>query len=214
MDEHYPYMLPALNYEYDELEPELSARTLRFHHDRHFAAHIEKLNGLLRNEPAYQKWPLEKLCREWVSLPAEFRQGAGNSAGAVFNHALYFANLAATPVSALAPPLDGGIARAFGTMDVLENAMKAAVRMHFGTGWLWLCADREGDLSICCTEGENTPLPLYPLLCCDLWEHAYYLDYQDRVYEYFDNWWLLVNWPRVSAVYDDWLSLRLPVPQP
>jgi superoxide dismutase, Fe-Mn family len=214
MEEHYPYVLPPLRYEYDELEPQLSARTLRFHHDRRFAASVDRLNGLLRDEPAYQHWPLEKLCREWTEFPGDSRRMCGVCAGAVFNHSLYFDNLAALPVSALAPPLDGGISRAFGTMDVLFNTMKNAAKTHCGDGWLWLCADVDGDLSVVCTDGENTPLPLFPLVCCDLWEHAYYLDYQDAVGEYFDNWWRLVNWPKVSAAYDDWLSRRLPIPQP
>ena len=214
MDEHYPYVLPALKYEYDELEPQLSARTLHFHHDRHFASYIDRLNKLLLDEPAYQKWPLTRLCRDWGGVQGDRRREYGVCTGAVFNHDLYFSNLAAMPVSALAPPLDGGSARAFGTMDVLENTMKNAARTHCGDGWLWLCADRDGDLSVVCTEGENTPLPLHPLLCCDLWEHAYYLDYQNRKDEYFDNWWRLVNWLRVSAAYEKWLSHRLPIPQP
>jgi Fe-Mn family superoxide dismutase len=142
---------------------------------------VDRLNGLLRDEPAYQHWPLEKLCREWTEFPGNSRRTCGVCAGAVFNHSLYFDNLAALPVSALAPPLDGGISRAFGTMDVLFNTMKNAARTHCGDGWLWLCADVDGDLSVVCTDGENTPLPLFPLVCCDLWEHAYYLDYQDAV---------------------------------
>ena len=212
MDEHYPYTLPPLPFPYDALQPEISAETMRFHHDKHFAAYIENLNKLLRDHPEYQKWPLYRLCQDWCSLPAEIRQGVRNNAGGVYLHDLYFENLHPLPASRPAPPLDGAIVRCFGDMESLKTAMKQASLSQFGSGWAFLCADKEGTLSVVKTANQDTPLPLKPLLCCDVWEHAYYLDYQNRRGDYFDAWWTLVDWPRVSRSYEIWLSHRIPVP--
>ena len=214
MDERYPFSLPPLPYGYDSLEPELSARTMQFHHDKHFATYVDNLNQLLEGQPAYQKWPLQKLCADWAELPCEIRQGVRNNAGGVYNHDLYFQNLSPTPVSTPVPPLDGAIARSFGDRDGLKSAMKTKAMSQFGSGWAWLCATKDGDLSVVQTANQDTPLPLFPLLACDVWEHAYYLDYQNRRAEYFDNWWRLVNWPRVSHSYEIFLSERVPIPQP
>lgn len=214
MEEHYPFALPPLAFGYDALEPEISGRTMQFHHDKHFAAYIDNLNKLLEDQPTYQKWPLRKLCSDWAELPAEIRQGVRNNAGGVWNHATYFENLAPAPVSSPLPPLDGAIARCFGGTDELRKVMKSASLGQFGSGWAWLCAAQDGDLSVVKTANQDTPLPLEPLLGCDVWEHAYYLDVQNRRGDYFDNWWRLVNWPRVSRCYEIWMSHRLPIPQP
>jgi Fe-Mn family superoxide dismutase len=214
MEEHYPFTLPPLPYGYDALEPGISARTLHFHHDKHFAAYVDNLNKLLAEYPAYQKWPLQRLCRDWAELPCEIRQGVRNNAGGVYNHDLYFEDLSPAPASSPLPPLDGAVAWTFGEPVRLRGILKNAALTQFGSGWAWLCADREGQLAVVKTANQDTPLQIKPLLCCDVWEHAYYLDYQNRRGEYFDNWWRLINWPRVSREYGIFLSGRLPIPQP
>lgn len=214
MEEHYPFTLPPVPINYDALESEISSRTMHFHHDKHFAAYVDNLNQLLKGEPAYQKWPLKKLYRDWAQLPAEIRQGVRNNAGGVLAHDLYFQNLCPPPVSAPVPPLDGAIVRSFGSLEKLKAAMRNAALSQFGSGWVWLCADRSGELSIVKTANQDVPLPLEPLLCCDVWEHAYYLDTQNRRAEYFDRWWRCICWPRVSHIYEIWISKRIPIPQP
>jgi len=209
MEQHYPYTLPPLPFPYDALVPELSAKTMQFHHDKHFATYIDNLNKLLENQPEYQKWTLEQLCQDWCKLPEDIRQGVRNNAGGVYLHDLYFANLHALPVSSPLPPLDGAVARDFGGLDGLKAALKEAALTQFGSGWAFLCADREGKLSVTKTANQDTPLPLHPLLCCDVWEHAYYLDYQNRRGDYFEAWWRLVDWPRVSRSCEAWLSRKL-----
>ena len=212
MDQHYPYTLPPLAFPYDALEPELSAKTMHFHHDKHFAAYNDNLNALLKDHPEYQTWTLEQLCQDWCQLPEDIRQGVRNNAGGVYLHDLYFANLHPTPVSSPVPPLDGAIARYFGDLPGLKSAMKTAALGQFGSGWACLCAGPDGTLSVVKTANQDTPLPLKPLLCCDVWEHAYYLDYQNRRGDYFDAWWLLADWPRISRAYEIWMSRRIPDP--
>jgi len=214
MEEHYPFTLPPLPFAYDALLPELDEKTMYFHHDKHFAAYVETLNRLLERRPVYQSWPLWKLCRDWAELPDEIRQGVRNNAGGVYNHDLYFRTLHPTPVSSPDALLLGAIERDFGGLQALKGAIKTAALGQFGSGWAWLTAESDGRLSVCRTANQDTPLPLLPLLCCDVWEHAYYLQYQNRRAEYFENWWRLVDWPQLSSVYSQVVSRCPRCPHP
>ena len=201
MEAHYPFTLPPLPFAYDALLPVLDERTLHFHHDKHFAAYVDNLNKLLADQPAYQGWSLEQLCQRWPELPEDIRQGVRNNAGGVYNHDLYFKMLAPLPASVPSGDLAGAVTRDFGDLQALKDALKTAALGVFGSGWAWLVSDREGRLSVQKTANQDTPLPLCPLLTCDVWEHAYYLQYQNRRAEYFENWWQLVDWPQLSEVY-------------
>lgn len=197
----YPFVLPPLPFPYDALAPRLDARTLCLHHDKHFAAYVDSLNRLLDQSPSCQGRTLEQLCRDWADLPPDIRQGVRNNAGGAYSHDLYFRTL--SPVPATFP--DGALAEAvdrdFGSLSSLRRAMKHAALTQFGSGWAWLTADSAGRLCVHKTANQDTPLPLRPLLCCDVWEHAYYLSYQNRRDAYFDSWWQLINWPEVSRIY-------------
>ena len=175
---------------------------------------MDTLNQLLERAPTYQSWPLWRLCLDWRELPDDLRQGVRNNAGGVFNHDLYFRTLHPLPFSAPDPALAGAVTRDFGGMSGLKAAMKQAALGQFGSGWAWLSADGDGRLAVQKTANQDTPLPLCPLLCCDVWEHAYYLQYQNRRADYFEAWWRLVDWPQVSRFYDHCLSCRPPRPQP
>ena len=201
MEQHYPFSLPPLPYAYDALIPQLDERTLHFHHDKHFAAYVDNLNKLLADQPEFQSWSLEQLCRDWCQLPDDIRQGVRNNAGGVYNHDLYFKTMAPAPTYVPYGDLAGAITRDFGDLQSLKDALKAAALGQFGSGWAWLAVDREGRLSVQKTPNQDTPLPLCPLLTCDVWEHAYYLQYQNRRAEYFENWWQLVDWPQLSENY-------------
>ena len=214
MEAHYPFTLPPLPFAYDALAPELDEKTMHFHHDKHFATYVDNLNKLLEGRPDYQNWSLERLCQHWPELPEDIRQGVRNNAGGVYNHDLYFKTLAPTPATAPEGALEGAVVRDFGDLVNLKAAMKAAALGQFGSGWAWLTADRDGKLSIQKTPNQDTPLPLCPLLCCDVWEHAYYLQYQNRRADYFDAWWLLVDWPQLSRTYGDFLARRPRCPNP
>ena len=213
MEAHYPFTLPPLPFAYDALLPELDERTMHFHHDKHFAAYVDNLNKLLEPHPDYQSWSLEQLCQRWPELPEDIRQGVRNNAGGVYNHDLYFKTLAPTPATAPSDALAGAVARDFGDLSALKAAMKTAALGQFGSGWSWLVSDCDGRLSVQKTPNQDTPLPLCPLLCCDVWEHAYYLQYQNRRADYFESWWLLVDWPQVSQTYPGHLSCRPRCPQ-
>ena len=201
MEAHYPFSLPPLPYGYDALLPEIEERTLHFHHDKHFAAYIDNLNALLEKHPHCQDWPLERLIQECAALPEDIRQGVRNNAGGVYNHDLYFKTMAPGPASSPAGALERAVIRDFGSLESLKAAMKAAALGQFGSGWAWLVSDAQGQLSVVKTPNQDTPLPQIPLLPCDVWEHAYYLDYQNRRGDYFESWWRRVNWPGVSEVY-------------
>ena len=201
MEQHYPFSLPPLPYAYDVLLPQIDEKTLHFHHDKHFAAYVDNLNKLLADQPEYQSWSLEQLCRDWCQLPDDIRQSVRNSAGGVYNHDLYFKTMAPAPASVPSGDLAGAVTRDFGDLQALKDALTTAALGVFGSGWAWLVSDREGRLSVQKTANQDTPLPLCPLLTCDGWEHAYSLQYQNRRAEYFENWWQLVDWPQLSEVY-------------
>lgn len=201
MEQHYPFSLPPLPYAYDALLPQIDEKTLHFHHDKHFAAYVENLNKLLADQPLYQNWTLEQLCRDWCQLPDEIRQGVRSNAGGVYNHDLYFQTMAPTPATSPSGPLADAIVWEFGDLPSLKAAMKAAALGQFGSGWAWLVCGKDRKLSVLKTANQDTPLPLHPLLCCDVWEHAYYLQYQNRRGDYFESWWQLIDWPRLSEVY-------------
>ena len=208
MEQHYPFSLPPLPYAYDALLPQLDERTLHFHHDNHFAAYVDTLNKLLSRYPDYQTWSLERLCQDWPELPEDIRQGVRNNAGGVYNHDLYFRTMAPTPATSPSGGLQGAVTRDFKDLSALKAALKATALGRFGSGWAWLVSDNGGRLSVSSTPNQDTPLPLRPILCCDVWEHAYYLQYQNRRADYFENWWQLVDWRQLSQAYDLWMDCR------
>ncbi len=214
MESHYPFTLPPLPYAYDALEPELDGRLIHFHHDKHFAAYVDRLDRILAQAPAYQSWSLEQLCTDWPSLPCAIRQDVRNNAGGVYNHDLYFRTLHPLPVTSPGVALRAAIQRDFGGTPELKAAMRSAALAQFGSGWAWLTEDCDGRLAVCRTPNQDTPLPLQPLLGCDVWEHAYYLQYQDRRGDYFDAWWRLIDWPEISQRYEQYLSQRPHYPDP
>ena len=204
MEQHYPFTLPPLPYGYDALAPELIEKVLYFHHDKHFAAYVDALNQLLERTPAYQSWPLWKLCLNWEELPDGLRQGVRNNAGGVFNHDLYFRTLHPLPVSAPDTALEGAVVRDFGGMAGLKEAMRKAALGQFGSGYAWLVCGNGGGLSVVKTPHQDCPITQgqWPLLCIDVWEHAYYLDYQNRRADYVDAWFDLIKWDFVQNRYD------------
>lgn len=197
MNEHktYPFELTPLPYAYDALEPYIDAGTMHFHHDKHLKTYVDNLNNALKDYPQYHSWTLERLLRELDSLPAEIRGAVRNNGGGVYNHDLFFALMA--PVGQAVPER---VAASFGGEAGWKKEMKAAALGQFGSGFAWLVQDDTGKLGITALPNQDNPLSisLYPVLPLDVWEHAYYLKYQNLRADYIDAWFHVVNWSAVS----------------
>ncbi len=209
MQNQYPFRLPELPYSYDALSGGIGSSTLQYHHDKHFAAYVDQLNKALEPHPELQAWSLCRLVREYATLPDGLSTTVRNQAGGVFNHTLYFDRLA--PAGSGGAPdaaLEHQLQLSFGSMDDLRRRFRALALEQFGSGYAWLAMDQDGCLVLTRTANQDTPFPLAPLLTVDVWEHAYYLDYQNRRGDYFDHWWTLIDWPTVSREYASLLAAR------
>jgi Fe-Mn family superoxide dismutase len=203
--EVYPFVVRPLPYEYDALMPVLEEETLRFHHDRHYKTYVDNLNRALSDYPELQKRSLRELLTKPDRLPAAVRTAVRNNGGGVYNHELYFdlmkGNCGQEPTGALAD----AIRRDFGSDKQWKEQTKQAALSQPGSGWVWLLADGEGKLSVVQTANQEVPdLLLYtPVLALDVWEHAYYLQYQNRREAYVDGWFELINWRKAGKGYEE-----------
>ncbi len=206
MNNIYPFTLENLPYSYDELSPFISEETLHFHHDKHMKTYVENLNKALESCPECHSLSLESLLTKLNELPQSLQTGVRNNGGGVYNHQLYFSVL--TSPNAQTKPsvsLQAAIDRDFGGFDKMIAELKKVALGRFGSGWAYVVSDKEGVLSICSTPNQDVPdLNKYiPLMTVDVWEHAYYLDYQNRRHDYFDALISLINWDVVSNSYDN-----------
>ncbi|UCC29739.1 MAG: superoxide dismutase [Phycisphaerales bacterium] len=190
------HVLPPLPYPFDALEPHIDARTMEIHHDKHHATYVNKLNDALANHPELQAKSIEELIRDLGSLPDSIRTAVRNTGGGHYNHSIFWSNM--SPNGGGAP--DGGLAdainAAFGSFEEFKTRFSAAAAGRFGSGWAWLCADASGKLVVTDSLNQDCPLTegLKPILTIDVWEHAYYLKYQNRRPDYIAAWWNVVNW--------------------
>lgn len=199
---HYPFEIEKLPYDYTALEPYLSCETLHFHHDKHYAAYINKLNEILKNYPNLQNMSLEDLLIKTEELPNEAKTSIRNNAGGVYNHELYFACMNSADSELPTDHLAIAINVTFGSIDQFKAELSGAAINQFGSGYGWLILSNK-KLEIIATPNQDTPISptVTPLLCIDVWEHAYYLQYQNRRADYVDNWFNLINWDFVGARY-------------
>jgi len=207
MKMRYPYQVPELPYAYEALSPAIGGETLHFHHDKHLKTYVDNLNTALSDCPECQSKDLETLLRELDNVPEPKRTAIRNNGGGVYNHVLYFENMApggGCPGGKLA----GAIEKAFGSFEAWKAQIKAAALGQFGSGYAWLVSEPSGAVSILKTANQDCPLSmgLYPLLCVDVWEHAYYLDYQNRRGDYVEGWFDHINWTAVQARYEEFLA--------
>lgn len=203
--EVYPFVVRPLPYEYDALVPVLDQETLMFHHDKHYKTYVDNLNSALADYPELQQKSLVELLSDISALPDAIQTAVRNNGGGVYNHELYFDSMKGAvgqePSGALAEAID----RDFGSYRQWKEQMKQAAVGKFGSGWAWLVSDRDGKLSIVQTSNQDVPnLEKYvPILLVDVWEHAYYLQYQNRRADYVDGWFSLINWRKAGKRYDD-----------
>ena len=191
----YPFELPELPYAYDALEPYIDKETMHFHHDKHLKTYVDNLNKALEGHPEYHSWTLERLLSDLDQLPEGMRTAVRNNAGGVYNHDLYF-----DLMSPGDKELPSAIADAFGSGEEFKKQMKAAALGQFGSGFAWLVADGSGKLKVIALPNQDNPLSqgLRPILGLDVWEHAYYLKYQNLRGDYIDNWFHVIDWKTLA----------------
>src|SRR3990167_3354650 len=201
------FELLPLSYSYDALEPYIDAQTMQIHHDKHHATYVEKLNKALEKYPDLQSKSLENLLKDLNSIPEDIRTAVRNHGGGHFNHSFFWKVMDPPSPKASAgkggePSGDlGGIIKSeFGSFEDFKKKFSDAAATLFGSGWAWLVKSGDGKLSVVPTLNQDSPLSqgLTPLLGLDIWEHAYYLKYQNRRPEYIEAWWNVVNWDQVE----------------
>lgn len=203
-DETYPFVVQPLPYEYDALTPVLDANTLQFHHDKHYKTYVDNLNNALADYPELQKKSLKELLSDIDQLPAAAQTPIRNNGGGVYNHELYFDAMKLPVGQVPSGALAEAIERDFGSYAQFREQMKQAAVSRFGSGWAWLLADRDGRLSIQQTVNQDVPdlTSLTPVFLVDVWEHAYYLQYQNRRADYVEGWFDLINWKKAEKRYE------------
>ncbi|MDE0314865.1 MAG: superoxide dismutase [Candidatus Poribacteria bacterium] len=201
-DHSHGYELPKLDYGYDALEPHIDKRTMEIHYGKHHQGYVNKLNAALANNHALSELSVEDLLRNIKKVPMKIRQAVINSGGGHANHTLFWS----TMISG-GRELTGKVAEAmqstFGSLDAAKEKFTVTAKTHFGSGWAWLVVDEKNKLQIYATKNQDSPLMEghTPILGLDVWEHAYYLKYQNRRADYIDAWNKVVNWKQVNLNY-------------
>jgi Fe-Mn family superoxide dismutase len=192
------YEVPPLPYDYNALEPTIDEATMHLHHDKHHQAYVNAANGLLEGTEWADK-PVEEVLKNLGSLPSDKQAGVRNQAGGHYNHSLFWEWMSPNGGGAPDGDLGSAIDSAFGSFDDFKAQLKDAGVKRFGSGWAWLIHDGSG-LAIVSTANQDNPISdgNTPLLGVDVWEHAYYLNYQNRRPDYLDAWWNVVNWAKVA----------------
>ena len=190
------FTLPPLPYDYNALEPHIDEQTMRIHHDKHHDAYVKNLNAAIESHPDLQSKSIEDLIRGIDSLPEAIRTPVRNNGGGHANHTLFWEIM--TPGGAKEPSgeLAAAITSSFGGFQQFKEQFAKACAGRFGSGWAWLVSDGRGGLAIESTPNQDSPLMSgrTPVIGCDVWEHAYYLKYQNRRPDYVSAWWNVVNW--------------------
>ena len=196
------FTLPALPYAYDALEPHLDALTMEIHHSRHHQTYVNGLNAALEGS-VYTEWSLERLLREIQALPPELQPAVRNHGGGHANHSLFWQVMAPAGGGEPEGQLSEVIAQCFGSFEQFKQQFIQAALSRFGSGWAWLEQDSEGALQVTSSANQDSPLMdgLTPILGLDVWEHAYYLRYQNKRPEYVGAFFNVINWQQVAAWY-------------
>ena len=204
-EETYPFVAKPLPYEYDALVPVLDQETMHFHHDKHYKTYVDNLNAALSDYPELQKLGLSDLLRQIDHLPAAIQTPIRNNGGGVYNHELYFDSMKSPVGQEPSGLLLEAIERDFGSLQQWKEQMKQAAVGKFGSGWAWLVTDNNGKLSIMQTANQDVPdlNKFIPIFLVDVWEHAYYLQYQNRRADYVDGWFSLINWRKAQKRYEE-----------
>lgn len=197
------YELPPLPYPKNALEPHIDAQTMEIHHGKHHNAYVTNVNKALADKPDLEKKSIETLISNLEAVPADIRNVVRNNGGGHANHSMFWKimgpNAGGTPTGKLADDIQA----TFGSFEAFKEKFEAAGVGRFGSGWAWLVV-KGGKLEIMSTANQDNPLMegIKPVLGCDVWEHAYYLKYQNRRPDYLKAWWNVVNWAEVAKYYE------------
>ncbi|KLE16798.1 superoxide dismutase [Clostridium sp. C8] len=199
------FELRPLPYAYDALEPYIDKETMTIHHDKHQKAYVDNLNKAIAKYPELYSKGLEGILRDLDSVPDDIRETVRNNAGGVYNHEFFWTIMSPKKDQTPKGDLLDAINRDFESYDNFKNQFKEAALNRFGSGWAWLVSNSDGKLSIISTPNQDSPIStgLIPIIGIDVWEHAYYLKYQNRRSEYIDNWWNVVNWEQAENNYNN-----------
>jgi Fe-Mn family superoxide dismutase len=197
------YELPPLPYDYNALEPYIDAQTMQLHHDKHHQTYVTNLNNALQGQSQFENMPIEDLIRNINQVPENVRVAVRNNGGGHVNHSMFWQIMKSNGGGEPTGDIASAIASTFGSFDALKQQFNDAGAKRFGSGWAWLVMDGNGNLSVTSTANQDSPLidGIYPIMGNDVWEHAYYLKYQNRRPEYLAAWWNVVNWDEVNRRY-------------
>jgi Fe-Mn family superoxide dismutase len=196
----HPYSLPALPYAFDALEPHIDAQTMQIHHDKHHGGYVNNLNKALEQAPDWQKKGLSEVLANLDKVPDAVRTAVRNNGGGHWNHSAFWKLMKKGAGGPASGDVAGLINQSFGSFDKFKEQFSAAAMARFGSGWAWVVVD-QGKLSIMSTPNQDNPAMerKSAILGLDVWEHAYYLKYQNRRADYIGAWWNVVNWEQVNA---------------
>jgi len=192
--------LPALPYAHDALEPSIDTMTMQIHHGKHHAAYVTNLNKALESAPDLQSLSVEELLKNIAKVPDGIRQAVINNGGGHYNHTLFWNIMGPNAGGVPGGELGEALASAFGSFDGFKEKINNAGMTRFGSGWAWLVFNKDGRLEVLSTPNQDSPVMngQQPVLGVDVWEHAYYLKYQNRRADYLNAWWNVVNWAAVA----------------
>lgn len=194
--------LPKLNYDYNALEPYIDEETMRIHHTKHHQTYVDKLNEALQKHPELLKMPLWDLLKKIKEVPEDIRQAVINHGGGHYNHTMFWNIMAPNAGGQPSGKLRDDINKTFGSFDKFKEEFTKTALGVFGSGWAWLVVEN-GHLKIVSTGKQDSPLMnnQIPVLCLDVWEHAYYLKHRQKRADYIASWWNVVNWKEVERIY-------------
>lgn len=198
------YTLPKLPYAYDALEPYIDAKTMEIHYTKHHQTYIDNLNKALEKYPKLQEIPLFEILSDLDQVPEEIRTAVRNNGGGHLNHTMFWQMMAPKAGKAEGKVIED-IIKKWGSFEAFQSEFDTAAKSRFGSGWAWLSINGFGKLVITSTANQDTPISegLRPVLGLDVWEHAYYLKYQNKRPEYITNWWNVVNWEYIDRIYQE-----------
>jgi Fe-Mn family superoxide dismutase len=199
------FSLGELPYSYDALEPYIDTQTMEIHHQKHHNAYVTKLNGALETSSEWQGKDIEDIIKNLNNVPESIRTAVRNNGGGHYNHTLFWSIMGANAGGEPTGDLGSSITETFGSFAEFKEEFSGAAVNRFGSGWAWLVLDPSGKLAVLSTANQDNPLTdgFKPLMGLDVWEHAYYLKYQNRRPEYIENWWNVINWSAVADRYDN-----------